>query len=254
MINYMKSELYRSVKNRNLKIMTVVFLGLLTAMVMVLYYFRMTDTTFRYSNTKFALSNIYTSMTLILILTMVISAIIDDSEYKNHTMKHSVAFGISRNTIYLGRFLVQAIVCVVVYVIITVFLTGISFLFLTHSNADEIGILIRISLGCLSCLLAGLTISYFFIMNSENQMVGATWGTVVIMGVPVICNLVGKKVAIVEKIASIMPYNLISYSGKVTSSNGSDIGAAVSTNVIGVIWVAAFLLIGLMLFQKKEIK
>lgn len=137
---------------------------------------------------------------------------------------------------------------------ISAFLTGMSFLFLVHSHAGEIAILVRISLGCLTCLLAGLTISYFFIMNSENQMIGATWGTVVIMGVPVICNLVGRKVEIVQKIGSIMPYNLISYSGKVTSSNGSDLGAAVNTTVIGVIWVAAFLLIGLMLFQKKEIK
>lgn len=254
MINYMKSELYRSLKNRNLKIMMAIFLSLLTAMVLVLYYYRMTDATFRYANTRFALGNIYTSMTLVLILTMMISAIIDDGEYKNHTMKHSVAFGVSRTTIYMGKFFVQAIVCVIVYVIITAFLTGISFLFLVHSNVGEVAILARISVDCLTCLLAGLTISYFFIMNSENQMIGATWGMVVIMGLPVVCNLLGRKVEMVEKIGSILPYNLISYDGKVISSNGSNMGAAVNTSVIGVIWIAAFLLIGLVTFQKKEIK
>ena len=254
MMNYIKSELYRSLKNRNLKIMMAIFLGLMTAMVLVLYYYRVTDPNFNYANTRFTMGMIYTSMTMMMLLTMVISALIDDSEYKNHTIKHSVAFGIDRKIIFLGKFLVQVLVCIVVYVVILAYLIGISYLFLKHSNVDEIATLVRISLGCLTCLIAGLTISYVFIMIHENQMIGATWGIVIIVGLPIICNLLGRKVEIVGKIGDLLPYNLVADAGKVVSSNGTDFGAAVSTSIIGAVWTLAFLLIGIMTFQKKEIK
>lgn len=254
MMNYIKSELYRTLKNRSLKIMMAIYIGLLTAMVLVLYYYRVTDATFRYANTQFTMGMMYTSMTIVLILTMVISSIVDDSEYKNHTMKHSVAFGIDRKTIFFGKFLVQVLVCIVVYLVILAYLTGISYLFLVHSSAGEVAILVRISLGSLTCLLAGLTISYVFIIINENQMLGATWGLVVIMGVPIICNLLGKKVEFVDKLSTLLPYNLIASTSKIVESSGKDFGASVSATVIGAVWTVAFLLIGIVLFQKKEIK
>jgi ABC-type transport system involved in multi-copper enzyme maturation permease subunit len=254
MMNYIKSELYRTLKNRSLKIMMAIYIGLLTAMVLVLYYYRLTDVNFRYANTRFTLGMMYMSMTVIMILTMVISAIVDDSEYKNHTIKHSVAFGIDRKTIFFGKFLVQVIVCVVIYVVILAYLTGISYLFLVHSNVGEVAVLARISLGCLTCLIAGLTISYVFIMINENQMIGATWGLIIIMGLPIICNLLGRKVEIVEKMGTLLPYNLIASDGKIVTSSGMDFGAAVSSSIVGAVWTVAFLLIGIVLFQKKEIK
>ena len=254
MMNYMKSELYRSLKNRNLKIMMAIFMGLMTVMVLVLYYYRVTDANFNYANTGFTLSMMYSSMTMILLLTMVISSIVDDSEYKNHTIKHSVAFGIDRKSIFFGRFFIQLLVCIVVYILILAYLTAISYLFLVHSNKGEIIHLVRISLGCLTCLIAGLTISYVFIMIHENQMIGATWGLVIIVGLPVICNLLGKKVEIVKAMGEFLPYNLIADSGKVVASNGADFGAAVNASLIGLVWTIVFLLIGIMTFQKKEIK
>ena len=254
MINYIKSELYRSLKNRSLKIMMAIYLGLMTAMVLVLYYYRVTDLTFRYANTRFTMGMFYTSMSVIMILTMVISSIVDDSEYKNHTIKHSVAFGIDRKTIFLGKFLVQILVCIIVYVVVIGYLIGISYIFLEHSNAGEVEVLLRISLVSFTCLIAGLTISYVFIMIYENQMMGATWGLVIIMGLPIICNLLGKKINFVQKIGNILPYNLISSTSKIVESSGKDFQASISATIIGAAWTVAFLLIGIAIFPKKEIK
>ena len=254
MMNYIKSELYRSLKNRSLKIMMAIFLGLMTAMVLILYYYRMTDANFTYATTRFTLSMMYYNMTTILVLTMVISAIVDDNEYKNHTLKHSVAFGIDRKTIFFGKFLVQLLVCIVVYVVILAYLTGISYLFLVHSDVSEVLSLMRISLACLTCLIAGLTISFVFITIYENTMMGATWGLVIIMGIPIIFNLLGRKIELIDKLGTLLPYNLVNNSGDIVTSNGQNMGAAMNASIIGAVWTVAFLLIGIVIFQKKEIK
>lgn len=254
MLNYIRSECYRSLRIQNLKVAVGVLLGMIFLLIGALVYFGKMDATFPYANTEFALGNLYNQMTYLFVVMVFLSMLIDDSECKNHTMKHSVAFGIKRDTIYLGRFFVQLVICTVIYITMTITLTGVSFLFLEHSQVGEVGHLLRISLGGYSCLLAGLAIAFYFIMKFENQSVAIAWALIALVIVPITCNIIGRKIELVHKIASFLPYNLITYEGPLVDLQGNVVATVAGVTMVGLLWMLLFLWIGVNDFRKKELK
>lgn len=254
MLNYIRSELYRSIHNRNLKIVIGVFLGMICLLLGALVYFGKVEATFPYANTRFALGNIYNQMGYLLVIIVILAMVIDDNEGKNHTIKHSIAFGIERNTIYFGRFLVQALVCTTIYIVMTFVHTIFSFLLLEHSEVGELGHLLRIGIGGYTCLLAGLAIAYYFIMKYENQSIAISWALIVIVVIPTVFNLIGKKIELIRKIASVLPYNMVDYYGPLVQLKGNVVITVVGTTLIGLAWMFLFLVLGSNRFKNKEVK
>lgn len=249
----MKSEFYRSIRNRNLKIIMGACAFLMIALVFVLKYFSK-DPTFPYSNTKFALDNISYQMTMLLVATIVFSAFMHDNEDKHHTIKHSVAFGIKRSTIFIGRFLVQVTIAIVVYLTLVGIYTILSFGLLTHQNADELASLIRVSIGSFTCLLSALAITHFLLMIAENQNTAYLGALTILIFIPLICNLLGQKVEFIRKLSDYFPMNVISTRGPLVYVEGNEVLAVIKSLLIGLIWMVTFLVVGVMKFQKKEVK
>lgn len=253
MINYIKSEFYRTLKNRNFKIMCGIFMGLIVTLVMLLHFMNKVDINFPYGNTKFALSNVYAQMTMLFTVIVAFAAIVDNSEYSNNTIKHSVSFGIKRNTIYLGRLIVQAILGILVYVVMSVLLISLSFIFLKHSNVNEISNYIRVSIGGGTCLLAVLAVTHFFIMNNENIVLGLICPIVIMVIAPSILNMIGKKIDVVMQVAKNLPYNLIGFYSNLVQGVGG-LSSYLITFLIGLLWIIVFVIWGMYLFNKKEIR
>lgn len=253
MMNYIRSELYRTIKNRNFKIMCVVFTILIVGFVLVLDYMTGIDENFPYGNTRFSLSNVYMGMTFIFTLVVIFSAMMDNGEANTNTIKHSIAFGISRNTIYIGRFIVQAIVGILVYISMSILLIFLSFLLLKHSNANEINIYIRVTMGASSCLLAVLAVSHFFIMNVKNQAIALIFPVIIMVVAPGVINMIGRKLTLIKSIAYYLPYNLVE-SGSKLVQGGNGIGVYGLPLVVGIVWIIIFILGGIYIFNKKEIK
>lgn len=253
MINYIRSEFYRTLKNRNFKIMCGIFAALIVALVMINYSMTIVEPGFRYGNTRFILGNIYAQMTMLFTVIVAFSAIVDNSEYDNKTIKHSIAFGIDRNTIYLGRFIVQAILGILVYVVMSVLLITLAFTFLEHSNANEINHYIRVSIGGGTCLLSVLAVTHFFIMNNDNIIFGLIFPVIIMVIVPSVLNMIGRKIDVVMKIAKNLPYNLIDFHGDLVQGTGG-VSSYLMTSLIGLIWIVIFILWGMYLFNKKEIR
>lgn len=137
MLNYMKSEWYRQRNNRGLQNTILVCLGLIILMVAVLAFFGRRPG-FAYANTYFAFNGIFTSMSGIFPLTLVFAGFMENnSRNRQSPLKNSVAFGIPRSSIYLGKFLVQLLICTLVYLILPAVLVCLSWLFLEHSNEGE---------------------------------------------------------------------------------------------------------------------
>ena len=251
MINYIKSELYRSIKNSNLKIMFIIFTVLIVASVLVLNYMMKVDPTFRYGNTRFSLGNVYAQMTMIFTVIVAFSAIMNDGE-GNNTTKQSISFGVSRNNIYIGWFVVQAIVGILIYTIMSILLIVLSFLLLEHSNVNEISIFIRVTIGSATCLLAVLAVTYFFSMNSKSVVGALTLPIIIMVLIPSVLNIIGRKISLIKSIAYYLPYNLVGYDSKLVQSQ-STIGIVLPL-IIGLIWLVIFIFGGIYLFNKKEIK
>lgn len=254
MMNYIRSELYRSVKNRNLKCAIIVFTGMILLLMGAIVYLNQSSPNFPYANTRYALGNIYKEMPVMMVVLIFISALIDDSEYRNHTLKHSVGYGIPRNTIYIGRYIVQAIVCTVIYAAMSALLCILSFALLEHSNVGELEGLIRVSIGGYTCLLATLALTFCFLMNFENQSVVIAYSVVITIVVPIIINQLSTKFQFARWIARYLPYNQLAFAGPLVQAQGSAIPVCLEATLIGLGWMAAFLIIGMLSFQKKEVK
>lgn len=209
MFNYIKSELFRISRNKKLYILLTVIAVLILAMGVVLALFGK-NSAFPYATTAFALGNEYRSMNYLLLIVLLLSAYLDDNEYRQHTMKHSVAFGISRNTIYLARLFAQMIVSAVIYILMNVLLVGISFAFLKHSNVGELNELLRAMTAGIPLFLAALAISHCFIMNMESVVSAETFAISIILILPLIMNILGRQVELIAKLAYWLPYNLAS--------------------------------------------
>lgn len=254
MLNYLKSEFYRGFKNRYLKITVGVFALLEALLVGILYYFVNHTEGFPYGNTKFALSNIYMQMPVLTVVIVFLAYLIDDNEFKNRTIKQSIAFGISRVRIFLGKFIVQAILCCIIYTILVTFFAALSFLALPHSNVGEFSALVRVSVGGLTCLLASLAIAYYFVMNFKSQNIGMTLAMAILFILPVIVNYLGRKVELVNEFAKYMPYNILNYDSILVSGNGDFSAVYGEPLLIGLVWLIAAIVLGLVHFKRKEIR
>ena len=122
MLNYINSELFRISRNKKLYILVGVVAALIIMMGVVLAGFGK-DSDFPYATTAFSLGNEYRSMNYLLLILLILAMYLDDNEYKQHTMKHSVAYGIGRHTIYIARFVAQIIVSAVIYMVMNILLT-----------------------------------------------------------------------------------------------------------------------------------
>ncbi len=252
MINYIKSEVYRTLRNRNLALVSAIGTIISLAGIVLLKYMIQIDASFRYGNTKFALSNIYYQMFLTLIATVVIAGFMHDGEDKQHTIKHSVAFGIKRSNIYLGRLITQFMVTIVLYVVVVSMFTALSFALLKHSNQGELDLLIQISVASITCLGAGLAATHYFLMTSENEIMANLKAVSFLWIIPVILNMVGRKIAVIQKMADLFPYNAVDFSSLI---NG-EVALAwsmIHSLLIGLGWIVFFAVMGLLKYQKKEV-
>lgn len=254
MVNYIRSEIYRSKYNRSIKITIVAFFALIFLFIGSVVTLMIKDANFPYDNTRYILSSIYMEMPVFMIVIMLLSSIIDDSECKNHTIKHSVAFGIHRDTIYLGRFFVQAVVCTVIYVVMAGLVTLLAYSFLEHSNVGELNALLRVSLGGYLCLIATLAVSYYFVMTTENQGVAMGLSVVVLIALPTACNLAGMRFTFLRKIYWIFPYNQLASDGPLVFPQGNSVDEIITALFVGLIWTVLFLGLGILRFRKKEVK
>lgn len=254
MLNYIKSEMYRTVRNRNLKIFIGICVALLLSMVMILFYYR-TAHGFPYATTKFTMSFITSGMSTLLLLTIVVALIIDNNEYKNHTIKHTVSFGMNRMKMYFARFCAMLINSILVYIEIIAFLAITSFLFLNHAGfAVTMTEVLRVSLAAFPCLVAGIAMTYFFMMLFDNPTVSMVWIVGILLVLPKIMGLLGMKFDIFDTLVKYTPIVCLSANGKMISSIATDVTSVLTTVGVGLGWSVAFLALGAIFFQKQELK
>ena len=252
MLNYMKSELYRTLRNRSLWIATSVAATLMFAVIFILNHFA-SDPTFPYSDTRFALGNIYMQMMLVLLFAVIFVLYMNDNEEKQHTIKHSVAFGFKRSTIYMGRFVTQILVSSIVYIVLVSLYTLLAYGLLQHSNEGELELLLRVSFGSMTCLFAVIAVTDYFLINYDNQSVATVSSVFILVGLPIIFNSLGRKIGVFEVLSEILPYNLMASYGPLFSTEMDKTTALLQCLGIGTIWMVLFLVLGVMKFNRKEI-
>ena len=259
MLNYIKSEFYRNINTKGNYIFLFGSMAFVIFINVALGLFANSQVNFPYGNTKYSLSSFYTFMEILMIICVPLVFLIYGKEFKHHTLKNSIAFGISRSQIYLGKFLMEVIICTINLVLISSAYVIAAYLMLDNSGIVYLKEFIQAIIACYPLLLVSLTAAncFYFIFDDENTAI-VVWAIIMVV-IPGLLNVAGRRIHILKKIASYMPRNLIGNatfddeSKRIIMSWSSQEGF-IKCFIVGIIGVIIFYTLGLIIFKKKEIK
>lgn len=245
MLNYIKSELYRNFHRKYFWVYTGIFslLGLLMNLMGAGH------------NGKTPLSDalsmcVYIFVFIIFILLPIIDMVTAE-EHKNGTMKNTISSGISRSTVVISKFIVTVILCFVFGIIgLGVFSLSSFLLFgagneaLLCSSATRILISLPLFIGTVSI---GTFIA--LAINNNTLFSFAYFGVFTITSyiIKALSKLVSRNF---EKI-----YNIL-ITVQLGSLKGNQLTADITSRAIisGIAYTLVFLVLSIVVFNKKEIK
>lgn len=252
MINYIKSEVYRNMHSKGNHIF--LFGGMIFAILLNLILGMQS-----YGNTNLALTSFYNSMRIIMIISLPLISLIYGQEFKHHTLKNAVSYGISRSQIYFGKFFVEVALCIVNLICISAAYIISAYIILGNTNIIHLVDLIRSLIAFTPLLLVSIAVAHclYFIFDNEIT-VGIVWAIIIVI-IPALLKMVGRRIGILGKIANLTPWNMIDATGydEVTDRlfmTWSSSTGFIKCFIIGFIGVAMFYTLGLVSFKKKEVK
>lgn len=258
MRNYIKSEWYRVTHTSTIYVFTGVLAGLTLLFNLLLWFLDKVDPTFPYGTTAFSLSNLVCFLTMLFFVGMILVCLLFAEDRKNGSLKNSIAFGISRTEIFVGKCVVSTLISLIsLAVILIVFLSSAALLLEpgVEPRAVEItlqGVVCMIPMAVASEVLAlALCIRY-----EKEVLAGIDWYAVM-MAIPQILYVIGLKFDDVAKVAAWMPRNYLGSEVKVNMSGWSclwqtpeGVAKCLISSFIGLI---VFLAYGLLLSKKQEV-
>ncbi|MDF2514160.1 MAG: transporter permease [Herbinix sp.] len=259
MLSYLKSEFYRLRYNEGGYLFIAVCSLLLLSSNIVLFAVKASEPTFPYATTYFAFSSFYSSIMIVFFLCISVATSVFGNEHSNHTMKNSISYGINRNTIYLGKLIVEVVYAMIAFVIITAVDIGSAYLLLENSGIENLMMLFKSCFVVMPLLLCAIAVTNFFLflLESNGAAIGAVVG--VLLALPLVSNFLGMKFRVFTELSKFMPYNMITkinydYDKLEMILPWSGISGYYYYWIIGIIEIIIISAIGVFLFQKKEVK
>ena len=260
MLNYIKSEIYRNIHSKGNYIFLFGSMGFVIFLNVALGMFANGQVNFPYGNTRFSFSSFCASMNFIMITCLPLVSIIYGQEFKHHTLKNSISYGISRSQIYCTKFLMECIISIINLILISAAYIISAYIMLENSGVIYLNDLIRSIVACVPLFLVSVIVIHclYFIVENETTVVVVYWA-IIMMVIPKLLSMAGRKIEFLGKIASYMPFNIMgaySYdeSTKRMIMNWSTQEEFIKCFVVGIIGVIVFYTLGLLLFKKREIK
>ena len=121
MLNYIKSECYRVMHSRSTYVMTGIMAVLPVLFHIILYVTGVASSTtqdFPYDITSFSFSFLAGSPMLFTYAGLIVAAVLYEEEHKNGNMKNAVAFGISREKLFLGKCMTAVLTATVIMALV----------------------------------------------------------------------------------------------------------------------------------------
>ena len=258
MVNYMKSEWYRIWHTKEVYITTGVLAGLAFLMNLVLFISNRKIENFQYGTVSFSLSFLISGMMVLLVAGMGMAFTLFSGELRNGILKNAIANGISREKIFLGKCVIAAVTATFSLVVVLGVYIGSAVLLLDNGIVDEsVQIVLKGVAGIFFMAIASLILTIAFNSYFEREIIAGLAWYVIIFVIPGICDLLGRKIALLKSIAEWMPYN---YLGNEVVANMSGWECLWETPeglakclISGVIGIVIFLFSGIVLCRKRDV-
>lgn len=260
MTNYIKSEFYRILHTKGVFILTGVCAAVVLLYVAVLWIMASVEASmgsvFPWATTKHAFSTLEADMHIPLFLSAVMGSLVVSDDLKHRTINNSVAFGMSREQIYLAKVIVGIAVSAVCVLVTESVLIGSGYLLLEDSGAAYTLSLLKGTAACIPAWAAGMTaiISLCYMTGSSGTSI---WSWLLIMVVaPTVVNILGMKFELCKRLASWMLYPLISTTiptEEWLEYSWSTAAGFLKCQEAGIIGMSVFITLGIVAMRRREL-
>lgn len=241
MINYLKSELYKTYTSIYTKI-------LLCLLIIVLFFI----------NSFFALYSKDVTTTFLInkkilyiafFFTPLFTELVFSSDSTYGTLKNTLSFGIGRGEIFIGKLLISMLFQLIIFFITIATCTLMPLLFFHNSLViNELSSLIRVFISALPIILCvvGITNSLEFISEDKLNYLLAF---IIVMFIPNFINGI-LKVFDLGSIDSVNKYTMLSRLSLILDNSSL---AFLETLGVGLLYFIVFVFLGYLDFRKKEL-
>ena len=249
MLNYIKSELYRTKYRKNSYIFILIcsILAILGSVGLL----RMRE--YEHFYMDIVIEMCIQAFSIIYFFTLLIVDNVFSEEYKHHTLKNTVASGISRSKIYLGKFITEIIYAIISFTIIVLVLLLSSYLILgadvgIGNILKDFGLRIVMAF---PIWVAGISIANCLAFIVKNNTFFAVC-FMLLMFVP------SKTIAIVSLfkpwVAKLTNWLPSTYVSDLIVNNGFSVELLGKCYGIAILYIILSIVIGMSIFNRREIK
>lgn len=258
MLNYMKSEWFRIFRGEKLLLSALAIAAFPVIMNITLYISSQNIEDFRYATVPFSLSSLIQGLTSLFMAAAVVAVVLYGDERKNGIQKNAIAYGISRESIFIGKCITGIASATIIAIVVLVFYIGSAYLLLDTAGADEaVWTLITGMAAAFPAILSSIILAAVLI-NLFNSTVAVVFGWIGIVYVlPQLLRLLGRLSDIFTDIAGWIPYDVIAYAVDYTENGVTFLwhtpeGVA-KCLITGFGFCVIFTAAGLLGFRKKEV-
>jgi len=237
--------------------MTAVLCGFALFLNIILFVFGNEDSEFRYATTWFSLSNLTANLDFILVCALVIVALLFSGEKKNGTLKNSLAYGVSRNDMFVGKCIVCSIAGMLSMIVILVVYIASSYLLLDNTSILPMQILLKGICFTIPSAIASIVLAVTLFSICDSEITAIIWWLGIMYLVPTIFYYIGFRVELFSLISEWMPENFLSKEVAINLSGYDCLWdtsyGAIRCLVSGIAGILVFGVIGMTKFNKKDI-
>ncbi|MBP1995060.1 ABC transporter permease [Paenibacillus eucommiae] len=180
MSNYLKSELYRLVRKK------AFYFFLAICMLGPLIVTLLTATTGGelYANTEFAFKSAMNMWSLVFIIVPIIVSFLVSDEFTDGALKNTVAYGITRSTVFYGKWIMELLFLGISWLVTYISLTASVFLLLQNNGTTHFMDFTASIAGVLPLVLAALTVSHCLCFLTEKPLPHLVSYALIIIALP----------------------------------------------------------------------
>lgn len=257
MLNYIKSECYRALHTRSLYLLLGIFAGLTALFNLVLYLFTAYTPNFRYGTTSFSYSNLVSQPMLYCIAACIVVSVLYEGDSRNGTRKNSIAYGISRTSMFLGKCVVSLIVSLIILIPIMAVYLGSAVVFLEETGPVTVQDMLMEIPGVSLIALSALILAILLLELFDKTILGLIVWYAILFAIPKLIFILSMKLSFLTPLALWLPVNFFSAEMTVNLTTCSTIwqtaAGMAKCLLAGTAGILLFGASGVLLLRKKDL-
>lgn len=256
MLNYMKSEWYKTIHGKGFYIAGGVMCGLVLLMNLILWGSNHFITNFPYGTFRFFLNTFTAQPIWMIALGSVIAGVLFIDDRKSGIIKNAVAYGIPREQILIGKWLVSLASSLILMCVVFAVYVGSAYVLLEKPEFEPFRQMVMAMISTLPFSIAAMILMNCLGVMIEKETITMLWWMAVIYFIPMAVDILGLYFKGLQRISRWLPYTFLRREVLVTMGEYQCLWDTpegfLKCMVTGVIGIAVFGVWGIIKFRRQQ--